>query len=183
MLRETIKTYLKSVMRKQILILFFLVLIPLTGFSQVEKYKSVFTLNFIRYIGWAEEAKQGDFVIGVLKNSKIANWLTQQSAGKKFGYQNVVIKQFSNVDEVTDCQVLYVSSYINFSRHADTLKDKLGKNSLIITESEGATDHGAVINFVVRDNNLKFEVDEANAQSLGLSISSKLANMAAAIKK
>ncbi|MCW3785143.1 YfiR family protein [Plebeiibacterium sediminum] len=170
-------------MRKQFLILFFLVLIPLTGFSQVEKYKSVFTLNFIRYIGWAEEAKQGDFVIGVLKNSKIADWLTEQSAGKKFGYQNVVIKQFNSVEDVTDCQVLYVSSYINFSRHAETLKGTLGKNSLIITESEGATDHGAVINFVVRDNNLKFEVDEANAQTLGLSISSKLANMAAAIKK
>ncbi len=170
-------------MRKQFLLLFFLVLIPLSGFSQVEKYKSVFTLNFIRYIGWAEEAKQGDFVIGVLKNSSIAQLLNSQSAGKKFGYQNVVIKEFNNVDQVTDCQVLYVSSYVNFARHAETIKSKLGKNSLIITESEGATDYGSVINFVVRDNNLKFEIDGENAKSCGLSISSKLENMAAAIKK
>ena len=170
-------------MRKIVLILFFVLLIPLKGYTQVEKYKSVFTLNFIRYIGWADEAKQGDFVIGVLKSSKISDWITKQSAGKKFGYQNVVVKEFSSVEEVTDCQVLYVSSIINFSKHADTLKGKLGKNSLIITEAEGATKHGSVINFVVRDNNLKFEVHEANAQSLGLSISSKLANMAAAIKK
>ena len=170
-------------MRKIVLILFFVLLIPLKGYSQVEKYKSVFTLNFIRYVGWAEEAKQGDFVIGVLKSSKISEWLVKQSAGKKFGYQNVVIKQFNSVEEVTDCQVLYVSSAVNFSRHADTLKGKLGKNSMIITETEGATKYGAVINFVVRDNNLKFEVHEANAQTYGISISTKLANMAAAIKK
>lgn len=165
------------------LILIFLLLLPKIGNCQVEKYKSVFTLNFIRYIGWADDAKQGDFVIGVLKSPKIADWLGQQSAGKKFGYQDVVVKQFNSIEEVVDCQVLYISESINFSRHADTLKGKLGKSSLIITETEGATKHGSVINFVIRENNLKFEVDEANAQTLGLSISSKLSNMKAAIKK
>ncbi|WP_066630259.1 YfiR family protein [Labilibacter marinus] len=170
-------------MRKILLILVFLLFIPKLGFSQVEKYKSVFTLNFIRYIGWPEDAKQGDFVIGVLKNPKIADWLTKQSGGKKFGYQNVVIKQFKSVDEVTDCQVLYVSGSVNFSRQSENLLGKIGKSSLLITETEGATKHGAVINFVVRENNLKFEIHNSNAQNLGLSISSKLSNMAAAIKK
>ena len=157
--------------------------LPKIGFSQVEKYKSVFTLNFIRYIGWPEDAKQGDFVIGVVKSPKIADWLTKQSGGKKFGYQSVVIKQFKSVEEVTDCQVLYVSSGVNFSRHAESLLSKLGKSSLLITETEGATKRGSVINFVVRENNLKFEIHNLNAQNLGLSISSKLSNMAAAIKK
>ncbi|TLX77136.1 YfiR family protein [Labilibacter sediminis] len=169
-------------MKKIYLFLFFLLLMPCLSHAQVEKYKSVFTLNFIRYIGWPEDAKNGDFVIGVLKDAKIADWLTKQSGGKKFGYQNVVIKQFKSVDEMVDCQVLYVSANINFSRHSATIKSKLGKSSLIITETEGATKHGAVINFVVRENNLKFEIHDSNAQALGLSISSKLANMAAAIK-
>ena len=170
-------------MRKMFLFLFFLLVIPKIGFGQVEKYKSVFTLNFIRYIGWPDDAKQGDFVIGVLKNSKIADWLTKQSGGKKFGYQNVVIKKFNSVDEVVDCQVLYVASNINFSRHSETLLGKIGKSSLVVTETEGATKHGSVINFVVRDEKLKFEIHKSNAQNLGLSISSKLSNMAAAIQK
>jgi len=170
-------------MRKILLLLILMMAVPKIGSSQVEKYKSVFTLNFIRYIGWPDDAKQGDFVIGVVKNSKIADWLVKQSGGKKFGYQNVVIKEFNSVDEVTDCQVLYVSSSVNFSRHSETLFSKIGKSSLVITESEGATKHGSVINFVVRDNNLKFEIHDLNAKNLGLSISSKLSNMAAAIKK
>lgn len=169
-------------MRKIYLFLFFLLMVPCLSYGQVEKFKSVFTLNFIRYIGWPDDAKKGDFVIGVLKDPKIADWLTKQSGGKKFGYQSVVIKQFKSVDEVVDCQVLFVSSSINFSKHSGSIKGKLGKSSLLITEDEGATKHGSVINFVVRENNLKFEIHEANAKTFGLSISSKLTNMAAAIK-
>ncbi len=169
-------------MKKNYLILFFLLLLPTLSFGQVEKYKSVFTLNFIRYIGWSEEAKQGDFVIGVIKNKRVAEWITSQSAGKKFGYQNVVVKEFKSVEELTDCQVVFVGSMANYSRYSGEIKNKVGKSTLIITESEGATKYGAVINFVIRDNNLKFEISNANAAAAGLSISSKLENMAAAIK-
>ncbi len=169
-------------MKKNYLILFFLLLLPTLSFGQVEKYKSVFTLNFIRYIGWSEDAKQGDFVIGVIKNKRVAEWLTNQSAGKKFGYQNVVVKEFKSVEELSDCQVIFVGSLVNFSRYAEEIKRKVGKNTLIITESEGATKYGSVINFVIRENNLKFEISNTNAAAAGLSISSKLENMAAAIK-
>ncbi|SMO58028.1 protein of unknown function [Saccharicrinis carchari] len=171
-------------MKKHVLLLLiFILIVPKVGFGQVEKYKSVFTLNFIRYIGWPEDAKTGDFVIGVLRHDKIAELLASQSSGKKFGHQNVVIKSFKSVDDVSNCQVLYVSSSINFSRHAETLLSKIGKTALVVTESEGATKHGAVINFVVRDQTLKFEIDNANAQKYGLSISSKLSEMTAAIQK
>lgn len=170
-------------MKKIFLLLLFILVIPKISYGQVEKYKAVFTLNFIRYIGWTDEAKQGDFVIGVLKNHKVAEWLSTQSGGKKFGYQKVVVKEFNSVNEVEDCQVLYVSSSINFAKYSDALFRILGKSSFVITEAEGATKHGSVINFVIRNNNLKFEIAEANIKSTGLSISSKLSNMAAAIKK
>ena len=150
--------------------------------SQIAKFKSVFTLNFIRHIGWPEETKQGDFVIGVVRNGELADWMTKLSAGKKFGFQNVVIKEFKSPDDVVDCQVVYVSSNVNFSKHAATIVDKVnGKNTLIIGETEGATQYGAMFNFVVRDEKLKFEIHKANAAKFGLQISSKLEGMAAAI--
>ncbi|SFE29752.1 YfiR family protein [Thermophagus xiamenensis] len=168
-------------MRKIYLIFAFLLLIPVAMEGQVEKYKAVFTLNFIRYIGWPEDARQGDFVIGVLNSSSVAKWIKSQSAGKKFGFQDVVVKEFSSVDEVEDCQVLYVSSKARFSKVADQLQGKLGNNSLIITEEEGATDFGSMINFVIRDEVLKFEIHNKNASDKGLQISSRLGNMSSAI--
>ena len=169
---------------KKILFLLGVLLLPLTmnGQNEVAKYKSIFTLSFIRYIGWPEEVKQGDFVIGVLKDKTVANWLRDLSKGKKFGYQNVVIKEFKSVDDVTNCQVLYVSDMINMSKHGDKIVEKVGgKNTLIITEKDGATKYGGMINFVIKDEKLKFEIKKDNASKFGLPISSKLSAMNSAI--
>ena len=152
--------------------------------NDLATYKSLFTLNFIRHVGWPEAAKQGDFVIGVLKNSSLANELKAKSAGKKFGYQNIVIKEFKSVEEVTDCQILYVGRYINYSKNADAIAQKLNSsNSLIITEDNGSIDNGAMINFTIVDEKLKFEVSSSNADKYGLKFSGSLISMKNAIQK
>ena len=169
---------------KKILFLIGVLLLPLNmnGQGELSKYKSVFTLNIIRYIGWPEETKKGDFVIGVIKDREISSWLKNLSKGKKFGYQNIVIKDFKSPNEVTDCQVVYISDMVNMSKYASAIIDKLGgKNTLIIAEKNGATKYGAMINFVIRDNKLKFEIKKENASKFGLSISSKLSTMSNAI--
>lgn len=162
-----------------------LLLFSVDVFAQGEetKFKATFTLNIIRYVGWPETAKQGDFIIGVLKSKEIADQLSAQSAGKKFGFQDVVIKEFKSTAEITWCHVIFVSSYANFGKNASEIMQKAGKNSLIVTESEGATDGGAAINFVIRDDKLKFEINKANAAKADLQISSKLESMASAINK
>ena len=108
--------------------------------------------------------------------------MTKLSAGKKFGYQRVVIKEFKSTDLIEDCQVVYVSSNVNFRKNASSIIDKVNQsNTLIITESEGATNFGAMINFVVREDKLKFEIHKGNAAKFGLRISSKLEGMSNAI--
>ena len=168
-------------MKKFYLMLALLMVMPFLMQGQVAKYKAVFTVNFIRYIGWPDAARQGDFVVGVLQDSDIARRIDAQTGGKKFGFQHVAVKEFISVDEVTNCQVLFVSDGFNFSRNASQVRQKLGKNSLIVTESEGATRNGSMINFVVRDGVLKFEIHKGNASNNGLQISSRLENMSSAI--
>lgn len=172
-------------MRRLIFIL--LIIVSTTAIAQdaaVAKYKAMFTLNFIRYIGWPEDAKQGDFVIGVVKEPNILKNLQAQTVGKKFGFQNIVVKEFKNIEEVTDCQILFFSRNQNFNKHNAAIKQKLGnKNSLIITEVEGATKNGSMINFVVREGKLKFELSSANAQAFGLKFSSSLTSLSNAIVK
>ena len=167
---------------KKVLLILGILALPFLTQSQVVKYKAVFTINFIRYIGWSEAAKQGDFVIGVIKDKELYDMLNSMSKGKKFGFQNVVIKEFKSPAEVSYCQVLYIPDNINLSKHASTILNNLGnKNTLVITEKEGATKHGSMINFVIRGDKLKFEIHKANAQKSGLQISSKLETMASAI--
>ena len=167
---------------KKVLIAIGILALPFLAQSQITKYKAVFTINFIRYIGWDDAVKQGDFVIGVVKNKEIADWLKSLSKGKKFGFQNVVIKEFESPADVTYCQVIYIPTNINLAKNAASIISKLGNNNtLIITEKNRATKYGSMINFVVRNDKLKFEIHKANAKKAGLQISSKLEAMAAAI--
>lgn len=171
---------------KRVLIL--LLLVASTGVIKAQdvnlaKYKSLFTLNFIRYIGWPETTKEGDFVIGVLKSSGIADQLAEQVKGKKVGYQTIVIKEFKNVDEITSCSIIYVGESINYSKYSATISQKLNnKNSLIITEDYNAISSGSMINFVIVDNKLKFEVSSSNASKNGLKFSNSLLALTNAIR-
>lgn len=168
--------------RKRFYFFALLLLIPVLSNAQVAKFKAVFTLNFIRYVGWTESSKQGDFVIGVVRGSEVASWLKDQSAGKPFGHQSIVIKEFRSVEEIENCNVIYVSSTVNMRSNGSAILDKAKqKNSLIISEAEGATQFGAAINFVVRDDVLKYELHKGNAARMGLQFSTRLESMAAAI--
>ena len=170
-----------------IIILFIINSLNNNAYSQTDlsKYKSMFTVNFIRYVGWSEDATTGNFVIGVLKNEKVASKLKILTKDKKFGYQKIVVKEFNNINEITDCQVLFISKYINFSnKNSLIIKQKLNnKNTLIITNSEGAIKKGSMINFVIRNNKLMFEISTSNATLFNLKISSSLTALSNAIIK
>ncbi len=176
---ETLNFYGKVM--KKLIILLGIVLMPMIAEAQVAKFKAMFTLNFIRYIGWPETAKQGDFVVGVVRDKELADWLRDQSAGKKFGFQDVVIKEFRSAEEVVDCQVVYISGNVNYAKYAGDIANKVKKETLIITEAEGATTSGSMINFVVRDEKLKFELHKGNAAKSGIQFSSKMETMTNAI--
>jgi hypothetical protein len=99
------------IMKKVLLALTLVTLFAsLSANAQEAKFKATFTLNFIRYIGFPEESTKGDFVIGVLRSKEIADHLREQSAGKKFGFQDVVIKEFKSAEEISGCQVVFVST-------------------------------------------------------------------------
>lgn len=171
----------EEVVMKKLLFILILALLPVLGSAQVTKAKAMLTLSFMRYCGWNEAARQGDFVIGVVRDKEMANWLKSQSAGKKFGFQDVVIKEYKSIEEVEHCQVIYVSNNFNFNKQAEVLLDKVGKDCLVITEVEGACTKGAMINFVVREEKLRFELHKKNAQFGGIQFSAKLEDMTAAI--
>jgi hypothetical protein len=56
-----------------------------------------------------------------------------------------------------------------------------GQGTLVITEDEEAIDAGSMINFVVRDQKLKFELSSNNATKSGLVFSNTLASLSNAI--
>lgn len=167
-------------------LLFFLSLLLLTNFvhAQELKYKAAFTLNFIRYIGWNDEQTKGDFVIGIVGKEPLAAILKEQSVGRKFGYQDIVIKEFQASDKITPCQVLFIGKGASFEKNSDKIiKNGGGKGFLLITETPEGINSGSIINFVLEGDVIKFEISEANAKKLNITYNSKLTTMSSAIKR
>ncbi len=142
-----------------------------------EKLKAIFIYNFTKNFEWPE-GKADEFNIAILgSNPTLLNFLTEMSTTKMVGSKKVVVKNINNISESSKPEILYIlpdkSSVL-----AEAVSKYKGKGSLIITEKQGLAKVGAAINFVVAENNIKFELNKTSAGKAGLVVSSKIEAMA-----
>jgi hypothetical protein len=87
------------------------------------------------------------------------------------------VYKFNSETEIGECNILFVS---------ENMLDKLNaidngtaeKPVLIVTDSPGMATQGSVINFIEMDGKIKFELNEAKANSRNLVISGSLTTLA-----
>jgi len=150
-----------------------------TAFAQDAKYKALFIYNFTKQIEWPASEKTGDFVICVVNHNELFTQLSTTVAGKKVGNQDIVVKKLKSIDEVTKCHILFLSSSTSSASNMTSVLEKLGSSSsLILTERQGALKNGSCINFLIRDEKLKFEINNDAIASRKLQVSSSLSNLA-----
>lgn len=148
--------------------------------AQNEKFKALFLYNFIKNIEWPQAYKQGDLVIGVLGSNAITKELETITGNQKAGNQSMKIKVFSNVDEVSNCHLVYVSP--NKGNNISQLLSKItGSSTLVVSDSKGAIQQGSGINFIMDGDKLKFEISKHNIETKGLKVSASLLNLGIAV--
>ena len=169
---------------KVFFILFSVLLINLTfssnTYAQEVNYRSqsLYIYKFTKYITWPSAYATGDFVIGVIGNSPIVDELTAMATLKKAGKgQRIIIRQFNAVEEISKCNILYISS--SKSRELKNILTHLqNAPTLIVAEREGLAKKGASINFVTLDYDiLKFDFNKSALEKHQLKISDELAKL------
>lgn len=146
-------------------------------YAQEEKYIGLFVYNFTKYFDWPESTKTNDFVIQVLGHTSVYEELVKIASDKKVGAQDLVIKKVATPEDINTCQMIFIGHWQ--SRHLPVIIDKVGLNpTLIITEMEGLLDSGSVINFVIRDGKIKFEMNASNATKQQLKIDLRIRELA-----
>ena len=154
-----------------------MVLFASSGSAQELDYRaqSLYIYKFTKFIYWPEDKKTGDFVIGVFGSSPILDELKLMASIKKAGHdQNIVVKDITPEEDVSQYHIIYVSS--SKSRQIRALADQVGNLPvLIVSEREGMATKGATINFLIDNYEiLKFEVNIGRLQEQKLSISEDL---------
>jgi hypothetical protein len=170
---------------KKIAIILVSLLILNSGFKVAvdtnSKMKAIFIMNFTKLIEWPQPYREGNFVVGVVGESPLYVELTKMAKTKKVANQSLQIKKFSNIEDINKCHILYVSQ--NKSEEISSVVNKLKPhNTLIITEKQGLVEKGAGINFIVKNNRQKFELNKKNVEKYKLKVSSNLEALAFTVK-
>jgi hypothetical protein len=168
-------------MKGNIIFRWSLVLILIQGmgnlYAQEERYIGLFIYNFTKYFDWPENMKTGSFTIEVLGHKSVFDELTKLTAGKSVGNQPIVIKNISSPDQVGKSHILFVGHWQ--SRFLVDIITKINSNNtLVISEAEGLLSQGSAINFVIRDNTIKFEINISNARDKGLKVDPRIRELA-----
>ena len=145
--------------------------------AQIYNYYQIFMYNFAKYIQWPADKQNGDFIIGVVGDSPITEYLTKMATQKKVGDQSIKVEVYPSASQIKPCHMLFIPE--GQSGNFSALKSKLGNQpTLIITEKEGLGKQGSNINFIVVDGKLRFELNKTETEKSNLKISSDLTKLA-----
>lgn len=146
--------------------------------------KAAFLYNFTKFVEWPPEAfKDGVSPINlcILGTDPFGKALRSIS-DKTVKGRKLNIKYPTRVEEITGCHVLFIgaSERENLRQIMSFLK---GSAILTVSDTEKFAERGGIINFIMVENKIKFEINPDAAQQCGLKISSQLLRLARIVKE
>ena len=142
--------------------------------------KAGFTYNFAKLMEWPSGAfaqPDSPIVIGVLGTDPFNGTLDQVLKGKQANGRAFEVKHLKWGADLRGCNILFVSD--SETGHLDELFHSIkGLPVLTIGETPGFAQRGGIINFVVEDNRVRFEIDVDAAKQANINISSRLLSLA-----
>ena len=142
--------------------------------SSYPELQAAYMYNFAKYISWPTEAPQ--FVIGIFEDADIMLGLETTLKGKKVRSKPIVLKIVTTLDELLECNIVYLSE--SHSKSINKLTDAMRNKSILIVTEEDLVRKGATISFLVKEDRLKFKVNVKALKQVGLVASEGLLNLA-----
>jgi len=168
----------KGVLFPLVLILGLSPLLALASFKPVE-IKAAYLYNLANFVHWPESTMQdGDFVIEVLGNPELARNLALLTEGEKLEGRSIVVRYIDSVEEIHDCQILFVDSSREQEVSARLLEKLAQKHTLIVGNSLEFLQKGAMVGLVLTGKRIIIAINTRLAERVGISFSSKLLKVA-----
>jgi YfiR/HmsC-like len=173
----------------RLLITIAIVILPSLGFEAHAQDSSVsseylikagFIYNFANLVQWPANAfaqPDSPIVIGILGEDPFGTVLDRVLAGKRVNGRVFLVKRLKAVVDLKECHILFVSSS-EIAHLAEAIHLVKGMPILTIGEIPGFAKRGGIINLVLEDNKVHFEVNVEAAKEADLTISSRLLALA-----
>jgi hypothetical protein len=142
--------------------------------------KAAYLYKFVPFIEWPPATfAAADSPINICISGKdpFGQFIDRQAAGQRIEGHSVVVRHIPAVSANSGCQVAYIggSAEQSVSQAMAVLR---AQPVLTISDSAADPAERGIINLVVDDNRVRFEIDARAADQSHLSISSKLLELA-----
>jgi hypothetical protein len=140
------------------------------------KVKAAFLYKFASYVEWPPqvfERRESPFVIGVAGADALRDELARLVAGRSIDGRPVEVRGLRRGEAASGLHILFVGR-LDHGQPADALASAKGRPVLTVTESEDTFALGSVINFVIVDDKVRFDVALREAELANLKVSARL---------
>lgn len=137
--------------------------------------KAAFVCKFASYVEWpvqSFEKQDSPVTIGVFGSDAVYAEMVRTAAGQQAAEgRPFVVRKLAPGDSLAGIHIVYVARS-HASRLGEVLMGTKGQPTLTVSESEETA--GAVINFVVVNDKVRFDISLPTAESSNLKISARL---------
>jgi hypothetical protein len=141
--------------------------------------KMAFLFNFARFVEWPTDAfaeAGSPIILGILGDDPFGSSL-DTIRGKTINGRKLIINKFKDVEDIRACHILFISNSEK-NRLPRILTFLRQSKILTVGDTKKFTLKGGVINFIIENNKVGFEINVDAGKRAGLRISSKLLSLA-----
>lgn len=169
---------------KRVLIGLILLTWQMPAYAQAPEYqvKAAMLANFALFVEWPPMAfatADSPFVACVLGDDPFGPWLKHE-LGEKVETHPVVVRNLEDAEQARECHLVFISRSEE-SRLEQVLAQLRTASVLIVSDISDVSSfcrQGGMVDFVMEDNKVRFDLNAGAAEQSGLKINSKLKRVA-----
>lgn len=150
--------------------------------SREYQLKAAYLLNFARFVYWPEQSfvsEDSAFTICVYGDNPFDGALNSLS-NKQINNRSIEIRFIAQLKTDPQCQIAF---FPETSQTTYTiLKEKLPRHVLTVSEYDGFSDDGGMIEFIQVNNKIRFEINLTSSTENGIKYRSQLLEVAERLK-
>jgi len=145
--------------------------------------KAAFLYKFAPFVEWPPTAfpsADSAITVCIVGYDPFGSAIDQAVQGQHMGAHPMVVRRLDSIDANSGCSIAYVAGS-KVQSVEDGLAAVQGTPVLTVTDQAMGSARGA-IHFVVKDNRVRFMIDDQAAAKNGMNISSKLMRLALSVR-
>jgi hypothetical protein len=148
------------------------------GQAQEHEVKAAFLFKFPAFVEWpAKPAAAVPFVISVVGAPEVAASLRALAQDRTLDGRAIQVREPGDANGVQGAHMVFVGRGAG-ARLPLVARSLAGAPVLLVAESPGALDEGAIINFVLSEGRVRFDVALDTAEAARLRINARLLSVA-----